>query len=149
MIFRQLTHDDLGCASYLVGDDDAGVAAVIDPRLDVDEYLRLARYLGVRIEHVLETPLRRVGMAFGVSHREAPGDEVAPRDRLYRQLDNFLANGLSLRQRAEAIRRKRNRYAPRPYDKDAGGERGILWRLHRIGAPDLGERQIRRILGGR
>jgi hydroxyacylglutathione hydrolase len=55
MIFRQITHDDLGCASYLVGDDDAGVAAVIDPRLDVDEYLRLARYLGARIEHVLET----------------------------------------------------------------------------------------------
>ena len=55
MIFRQLTHDDLGCASYLVGDEDAGVAAVVDPRLDVDEYLRLARYLGVRIEHILET----------------------------------------------------------------------------------------------
>src|SRR5215210_2022443 len=55
MIFRQLTHDDLGCASYLIGDEDAGVAAVVDPRLDIDEYLRLARYLGVRIEHVLET----------------------------------------------------------------------------------------------
>ena len=27
MIFRQIAHDDLGCASYLVGDDDAGVAA--------------------------------------------------------------------------------------------------------------------------
>jgi hydroxyacylglutathione hydrolase len=55
MIFRQITHDDLGCASYLIGDEDAGVAAVVDPRLDIDEYLRLARYLGVRIEHVLET----------------------------------------------------------------------------------------------
>jgi hydroxyacylglutathione hydrolase len=55
MIFRQLTHDDLGCASYLVGDEGAGVAAVVDPKLDIDEYLRLARYLGVRIEHVLET----------------------------------------------------------------------------------------------
>src|SRR4051794_32350097 len=55
MIFRQLTHDDLGCASYLIGDEDAGVAAVIDPRLDIDEYLRLARYLGVHIEHILET----------------------------------------------------------------------------------------------
>jgi hydroxyacylglutathione hydrolase len=29
MIFRQIIHDDLGCASYLVGDDDAGVAAVV------------------------------------------------------------------------------------------------------------------------
>ncbi len=55
MIFRQITHDDLGCASYLIGDENAGVAAVVDPRLDVDEYLRLARYMGVRIEHILET----------------------------------------------------------------------------------------------
>ena len=55
MIFRQITHDDLGCASYLVGDEDAGVAAVVDPKLDIDEYLALARYIGVRIEHILET----------------------------------------------------------------------------------------------
>jgi glyoxylase-like metal-dependent hydrolase (beta-lactamase superfamily II)/rhodanese-related sulfurtransferase len=55
MIFRQITHDDLGCASYLIGDDQAGVAAVVDPRLDVEEYLDLAGYMGVRIEHILET----------------------------------------------------------------------------------------------
>jgi hydroxyacylglutathione hydrolase len=55
VIFRQIAHEDLGCASYLVGDEDAGVAAVVDPRLDIGEYLRLARYLGVSIEHILET----------------------------------------------------------------------------------------------
>ena len=55
MIFRQITHDDLGCASYLIGDEDAGVAAVVDPKLDIDEYLRLARYFAVSIEHILET----------------------------------------------------------------------------------------------
>jgi hydroxyacylglutathione hydrolase len=55
MIFRQITHDDLGCASYLIGDEHAGVAAVVDPKLDVDEYLALARYMGVRIAHILET----------------------------------------------------------------------------------------------
>jgi glyoxylase-like metal-dependent hydrolase (beta-lactamase superfamily II)/rhodanese-related sulfurtransferase len=55
MIFRQVIHDDLGCASYLVGDDKAGVAAVVDPRFEVDEYLELARYMGVGIEHVFET----------------------------------------------------------------------------------------------
>jgi hydroxyacylglutathione hydrolase len=55
MLFRQLTHDDLGCASYLVGDEGAGVVAVVDPRLDIDEYLRLARYSGVQVEHILET----------------------------------------------------------------------------------------------
>jgi hydroxyacylglutathione hydrolase len=55
VILRQITHDDLGCASYLIGDEDAGVAAVVDPRLDVAEYVRLARYMGVEIAHVLET----------------------------------------------------------------------------------------------
>jgi hydroxyacylglutathione hydrolase len=55
VVFRQITHDDLGCASYLVGDDKAGVAAVVDPRFEVDEYLELARYMGLRIEHVFET----------------------------------------------------------------------------------------------
>src|SRR5215208_7516489 len=55
MIFRQLIHDDLGCASYLIGDESAGVAAVVDPKLDIDQYLQLARYLGVQIEHIIET----------------------------------------------------------------------------------------------
>jgi hydroxyacylglutathione hydrolase len=55
VLLRQVVHDDLGCASYLVGDARAGVAAVVDPRFDVAEYLALAGYLGVRIAHVLET----------------------------------------------------------------------------------------------
>jgi glyoxylase-like metal-dependent hydrolase (beta-lactamase superfamily II) len=55
VILRQVTHDDLGCASYLIGDGDAGVAAVVDPRFEIDEYLELARYFGVTIEHILET----------------------------------------------------------------------------------------------
>src|SRR3954447_23327757 len=55
MIFRQITHDDLGCASYLIADEKAGVAAVVDPRFDIDAYLEMARYFQIRIEHVLET----------------------------------------------------------------------------------------------
>jgi hydroxyacylglutathione hydrolase len=55
VLFRQITHDDLGCASYLLGDEQAGVAAVVDPRLDIDDYLRLARYFGVSIDHIIET----------------------------------------------------------------------------------------------
>lgn len=53
MIFRQFLQDDLACASYMVGDD--GVVAVVDPKFEIDEYLETARYLGVRIEHILET----------------------------------------------------------------------------------------------
>ena len=55
MFFRQVIHEDLGCGSYLVGDEGTGAAAVIDPQWDIDPYLRLSRLHGVRIEHVLET----------------------------------------------------------------------------------------------
>jgi hydroxyacylglutathione hydrolase len=55
MLFRQIIHEDLGCASYLVADRDAGVAAVVDPQWDIEPYRRLARLHGVRIGHVLET----------------------------------------------------------------------------------------------
>ena len=56
MIFRQITHDDLGCASYLVGDEDAGVAAVVDPRLDIDEYLRARALPGRRASSTSSRP---------------------------------------------------------------------------------------------
>src|SRR5689334_8496532 len=55
MLFRQILHEDLSCASYLVGDTGAGVAAVIDPQWSIEPYLRLSRLHGVRVEHVLET----------------------------------------------------------------------------------------------
>jgi hydroxyacylglutathione hydrolase len=39
-----------------VGDEKRGVTAVVDPRLEIEEYLRLARDLSVSIERMLETP---------------------------------------------------------------------------------------------
>jgi hydroxyacylglutathione hydrolase len=53
MFFRQVLHEDLGCASYVVA--DGGEAAVIDPKWDVEGYLELAEEHGFRIAHVLET----------------------------------------------------------------------------------------------
>lgn len=55
MLFRQIIHEDLGCASYLVADRESGVAVVVDPQWDVEPYRQLARLHGVRIGHVLET----------------------------------------------------------------------------------------------
>jgi hydroxyacylglutathione hydrolase len=55
MLFRQIIHEDLGCASYLVADRESGVAVVVDPQWDVDPYRQLASLHGVRIGHVLET----------------------------------------------------------------------------------------------
>jgi glyoxylase-like metal-dependent hydrolase (beta-lactamase superfamily II)/rhodanese-related sulfurtransferase len=55
MLFRQIVHEDLGCASYLIGSVSAGTAAVVDPQWEIGPYLRLSRLHGVAIDHVLET----------------------------------------------------------------------------------------------
>ena len=39
MIFQQFVDDDLGCASYLVGDEDAGDAVVVDPPYAIEPLL--------------------------------------------------------------------------------------------------------------
>ena len=55
LLFRQFVDDDLGCASYLVGDPEAGVAIVVDPAFRIEQYLEAASAAGVRIERALET----------------------------------------------------------------------------------------------
>jgi hydroxyacylglutathione hydrolase len=55
LLFRQFVNEDLGCASYLVGDLHAGVAVVVDPAFAIEQYLAVAEQERVRIERVLET----------------------------------------------------------------------------------------------
>ena len=47
--------DDLGCASYLIGDEATGEAVVVDPAYSIEPYLEEAERSGVRIVRVLET----------------------------------------------------------------------------------------------
>jgi hydroxyacylglutathione hydrolase len=55
VIFTQFVDDDLGCASYVVGDEDAGVAVVVDPAYAIEPYLEEAERRSVRLVRVLET----------------------------------------------------------------------------------------------
>jgi len=56
LYFKQLVKEDLGCASYIVGCTNAGVCAVIDPRLDmVDDILELTAAKGLQVKAVIET----------------------------------------------------------------------------------------------
>jgi hydroxyacylglutathione hydrolase len=57
MRLQQFAIDGLGHLSALIADESAGVAAVVDPRRDVDIYLDAARASNLSITHVLETHL--------------------------------------------------------------------------------------------
>src|SRR3989440_7007810 len=56
MYFKQLVKEDLGCASYIVGCTNAGVCAVVDPRLDmVDDILEISAARDMQVKAVIET----------------------------------------------------------------------------------------------
>lgn len=55
MKFTQYYLDCLSQASYLIGDETTGRAVVVDPRRDIDEYVRDAEAEGLTIELVIET----------------------------------------------------------------------------------------------
>ena len=55
VLFEQYVEEGLGCASYLIGDEQAREAIVVDPAYAVDQYLETAERKGVRITRVLET----------------------------------------------------------------------------------------------
>lgn len=92
LVFEQIVTEGLGDASYLVGDDSAGVAAVVDPLADVERYLALAHRHGLAITHVLQTHVhedfasganalaKRLGDAeIGVGGQDAPAYGYAHR----------------------------------------------------------------------
>ena len=55
MILETVESKGLAHLSYVLGDDDQGVCAVIDPRRDVSIYLDIARHNNCRITHIFET----------------------------------------------------------------------------------------------
>jgi len=55
MILRQFYLNCLAHASYIIGDEASGAAAVIDPQRDVDHYLAFAADHHLRITHVVLT----------------------------------------------------------------------------------------------
>jgi hydroxyacylglutathione hydrolase len=55
VLFKQFVDDDLGCASYLVGDEHAGVAVVVDPGYAIEQYLDECEHRDVELVGVLET----------------------------------------------------------------------------------------------
>ena len=52
---EQIHLESLGHASYVIASDDTGYAMVVDPRRDVEVYVRLAHQQGYRVRWVVDT----------------------------------------------------------------------------------------------
>jgi hydroxyacylglutathione hydrolase len=76
MILKQFYLNCLAHASYLVGDESSGTAAVVDPQRDVDGYLAFAAEHRLRIAHVFLTHFHADFLAGHLELRDRAGATI-------------------------------------------------------------------------
>jgi glyoxylase-like metal-dependent hydrolase (beta-lactamase superfamily II)/rhodanese-related sulfurtransferase len=76
MKFTQYYLDCLSQASYLIGDETTGRAVVVDPRRDIDDYVRDAAADGLTIELVIETHFHADFLSGHLELAAATGAEI-------------------------------------------------------------------------
>src|SRR3989440_11071759 len=74
--FIQYYLDCLSQASYLIGDETTGRAAVVDPRRDVQDYLDDAAATGLSIDYVVETHVHADFLSGHLELAAAPGPTI-------------------------------------------------------------------------
>jgi hydroxyacylglutathione hydrolase len=76
VIFKQFYLNCLAHASYLIGDEHTGIAAVIDPQRDVDGYVEFANNNELKIRHVILTHLHADFIAGHLELRDRAGATI-------------------------------------------------------------------------
>ena len=76
MLLKQFYLNCLAHASYLVGDEQTGVAAVVDPQRDIDQYLTFAAEHQLAIKHVFLTHFHADFVAGHLELRDRSGARI-------------------------------------------------------------------------
>jgi len=76
VIFKQFYLPCLAHASYLIGDEETGTAAVVDPQRDTDQYVAFAAEHGLKIKHVFLTHLHADFVAGHLELRDRVGAKI-------------------------------------------------------------------------
>jgi hydroxyacylglutathione hydrolase len=76
LIFKQFYLPCLAHASYLIGDEVTGTAAVIDPQRDTDQYIAFAAEQALKIKHVFLTHLHADFVAGHLELRDREGAAI-------------------------------------------------------------------------
>ena len=76
MIFKQFYLPCLAHASYIIGDEQTGAAAVVDPQRDTDQYIAFAAEHALKIKHVFLTHLHADFIAGHLELRDRAGASI-------------------------------------------------------------------------
>ena len=76
MLFKQFYLPCLAHASYIIGDEQTGSAAVVDPQRDTDQYIAFAAEHALKIKHVFLTHLHADFVAGHLELRDRVGAKI-------------------------------------------------------------------------
>ncbi len=76
MVFKQFYLPCLAHASYVIGDEATGTAAVVDPQRDTDQYIAFAAEHALKIKHVFLTHLHADFVAGHLELRDREGATI-------------------------------------------------------------------------
>jgi hydroxyacylglutathione hydrolase len=76
VIFKQFYLPCLAHASYVIGDEETGTAAVVDPQRDTDQYIAFAAEHALKIRHVFLTHLHADFVAGHLELRDRVGARI-------------------------------------------------------------------------
>ena len=76
MVFKQFYLNCLAHASYVIGDEETGIAAVVDPQRDIAQYLAFASEHKLQIKHVFLTHLHADFVAGHLEFRDRVGAAI-------------------------------------------------------------------------
>ena len=76
MILKQFYLGCLAHASYIIGDESTGIAAVVDPQRDIDQYISFAAEHQLKIKHVFLTHLHADFVAGHLELRDRVGATI-------------------------------------------------------------------------
>src|SRR5919108_1933138 len=76
MILKQFYLNCLAHASYVIGDEQTCIAAVVDPQRDIDQYLAFAAEHDLRIAHVFLTHFHADFIAGHLELRDRTGAAI-------------------------------------------------------------------------
>jgi hydroxyacylglutathione hydrolase len=76
VILKQFYLPCLAHASYLIGDEETGTAAVVDPQRDTDQYITFAAERGLKIKHVFLTHFHADFVAGHLELRDRVGARI-------------------------------------------------------------------------
>jgi hydroxyacylglutathione hydrolase len=76
MLFKQFQHEEGACLSYILGCTRTGVAAIVEPQIEIDQYLGYLSNHKLQLTHIFETHAQADHLSGAMNLHQATGAPI-------------------------------------------------------------------------